>query len=84
MCGIAGFAFVDRGHPVDRELLRRMTAVMRHCEPDADGLHVGPGVGLGHRRLRIIDVTGGDQQIYSEDRRCAVILNGEYLVGTRI
>ena len=54
MCGIAGFAFVDPGHPVDQERLRRMTAVMRHRGPDADGFHVGPGVGLGHRRLSII------------------------------
>src|SRR5262245_48524891 len=77
MCGIAGFAYVDPSHPVDRELLGRMTAVMRHRGPDADGFHVGPGVGLGHRRLSIIDVAGGDQPIYGEDRRCAVILNGE-------
>ena len=77
MCGIAGFAFVDQRHPVDRELLKRMTAVMRHRGPDADGFHVGPGVGLGHRRLSIIDLAGGDQPIYGEDRSCAVILNGE-------
>ena len=77
MCGIAGFAFVDAGHPVDRELLDRMTGVMRHRGPDAGGVHLGPGVGLGHRRLSIIDVAGGDQPIYGEDRTCAVILNGE-------
>ncbi len=77
MCGIAGFAFVDPRHPVDRELLKRITAVMRHRGPDADGFHVGPGVGLGHRRLSIIDLAGGDQPIYGEDRSCAVILNGE-------
>src|SRR5262245_40157585 len=77
MCGIAGFAFVDHTHPVDRELLSRMTTVMRHRGPDADGFHVGPGVGLGHRRLSIIDVAGGDQPIYGEDRSCVVILNGE-------
>jgi asparagine synthase (glutamine-hydrolysing) len=77
MCGIAGFSFVDRSHPVDRELLRQMTAVMRHRGPDADGFHIGAGVGLGHRRLSIIDVAGGDQPIYGEDRSCAVILNGE-------
>jgi asparagine synthase (glutamine-hydrolysing) len=77
MCGIAGFSFVDPGHPVDRELLRQMTAVMRHRGPDADGFHIGAGVGLGHRRLSIIDVAGGDQPIYGEDRSCAVILNGE-------
>jgi asparagine synthase (glutamine-hydrolysing) len=77
MCGIAGFAFVDPRHPVDRELVKRMTEAMRHRGPDADGFHLGPGVGLGHRRLSIIDLAGGDQPIYGEDRSCAVILNGE-------
>ena len=77
MCGIAGFVFVDPRHPVDRELLKRVTEVMRHRGPDADGFHLGSGVGLGHRRLSIIDLAGGDQPIYGEDRSCAVILNGE-------
>src|SRR6266704_2810613 len=77
MCGIAGFAYMDPSHPVDRELLGRMTTVMRHRGPDADGFHLGPGVCLGLRRLSIIDVAGGDQPIYGEDRTCAVILNGE-------
>jgi len=77
MCGIAGFAFTDHTHPVDRELLSRMTTIMRHRGPDADGFHVGPGVGLGHRRLSIIDVAGGDQPIYGEDRNSVVVLNGE-------
>ncbi|HET8579224.1 MAG TPA: asparagine synthase (glutamine-hydrolyzing) [Methylomirabilota bacterium] len=77
MCGIAGVAFTDPRHPVDRELLVRMTSVMRHRGPDADGFHFGPGVGLGHRRLSIIDLASGDQPIYGEDRSCAVILNGE-------
>src|SRR5262245_36605070 len=77
VCGIAGFAFTAHTHPVDRELLLRMTTIMRHRGPDADGFHVGPGVGLGHRRLSIIDVAGGDQPIYGEDRSSVVILNGE-------
>lgn len=77
MCGIAGIAYADPGHPVDRDLLQRMTDVLVHRGPDADGFHVGRGVGLGHRRLSIIDVAGGDQPIYNEDRTKAVILNGE-------
>jgi asparagine synthase (glutamine-hydrolysing) len=59
MCGIAGVVYTDPGHPVDTALRRRMTNGMRHCGPDAAGFHVGRGVGLGHRRLSIIDVTGG-------------------------
>ena len=77
MCGIAGIVHVDPERPVDRALLRRMTAVMAHRGPDADGFHSGRGVGLGHRRLSIIDLAGGDQPIYNEDRTVAVILNGE-------
>jgi asparagine synthase (glutamine-hydrolysing) len=77
MCGIAGFAFTDPRHPVDRELLGRMTGVLRHRGPDADGSHFGPGVGLGHRRLSIIDLATGDQPIYNEIRSVAVVFNGE-------
>ncbi len=77
MCGIAGIVHTDPGHPVDRELLRRMTDIMAHRGPDADGFHLANGAGLGHRRLSIIDVSGGHQPIYNEDRTKAVILNGE-------
>jgi len=77
MCGIAGLAFTDPRHPVDRELLGRMTEVLRHRGPDADGFHLGPGVGLGHRRLSIIDIATGDQPIYNETRSVAVVFNGE-------
>lgn len=77
MCGIAGIVYADPTHPVEAHLLRRMTGVMAHRGPDADGFHLGPGVGLGHRRLSIIDVGGGDQPIYNEDRSKVVILNGE-------
>ena len=77
MCGIAGFAFTDPRHPVDRELLRSMTDTLRHRGPDADGAHVGAGVGLGHRRLSIIDLSTGDQPIYNETRTVAIVFNGE-------
>jgi len=77
MCGIAGVVHQDRTYPVDRALLSRMTAVMAHRGPDAAGFHYGSGVGFGHRRLSIIDVAGGDQPIFNEDRTKAVILNGE-------
>jgi asparagine synthase (glutamine-hydrolysing) len=54
-----------------------MTSIMRHRGPDADGFHVGCGVGLGHRRLSIIDLSTGDQPIYNEDRTKAIVFNGE-------
>ena len=77
MCGIAGVVFTDPRHPVDRELLARMTSALAHRGPDADGFHVGPGVGLGHRRLSIIDLTTGDQPIYNETGSVAIVYNGE-------
>src|SRR5215469_7238832 len=77
MCGIAGVVFTDPHHPVDRGVLGRMTDVIRHRGPDADGFHMGPGVGLGHRRLSIIDLSTGDQPIYNETRSIAIVFNGE-------
>ena len=77
MCGIAGIVYTDPRHPVDEALLRRMSDVMSHRGPDGDGFHLGPAVGLGHRRLSIIDVAGGTQPIYNEDGTSVVILNGE-------
>jgi asparagine synthase (glutamine-hydrolysing) len=77
MCGIAGLVFSDRHHPIDEQMLGRMTGVMRHRGPDADGFHVGAGVGLGHRRLSIIDLSTGDQPIYNETRSAVVVFNGE-------
>jgi asparagine synthase (glutamine-hydrolysing) len=54
-----------------------MTDVMAHRGPDAHGFHIGRGVGLGHRRLSIIDVSGGDQPMFNEDRTKSVVFNGE-------
>jgi asparagine synthase (glutamine-hydrolysing) len=80
MCGICGI--VERGGPVDTEALARMTAAIRHRGPDDDGFHVtsddaGPGVGLGFRRLSIIDVEGGHQPLSNEDRTVWIVFNGE-------
>jgi asparagine synthase (glutamine-hydrolysing) len=77
MCGIAGI-FDSRGRgAVDRRLLRRMTDVIEHRGPDGDGFYYAPGVGLGHRRLAIIDLAGGDQPLFNEDRSVCVVFNGE-------
>jgi asparagine synthase (glutamine-hydrolysing) len=77
MCGISGVVYADRSHPVDRELVRRMTGTLAHRGPDADGFLFGEGAALGHRRLSIIDLSTGDQPIYNEDRSRAVVFNGE-------
>jgi asparagine synthase (glutamine-hydrolysing) len=77
MCGISGVVYADRSHPVDRELVRRMTGTLAHRGPDADGFLFDEGAALGHRRLSIIDLSTGDQPIYNEDRSRAVVFNGE-------
>ena len=72
MCGIFGFAGFE-----DPRLLERMSRVLTHRGPDGEGfLRCGP-VSMGMRRLSIIDLAGGDQPIYNEDRTIAVCYNGE-------
>ena len=77
MCGIAGIVYATAAAPIDRELLGRMTGVMRHRGPDAQGISLWPGAGFGHRRLSIIDLATGDQPIFNEDRTIAVNLVSE-------
>jgi asparagine synthase (glutamine-hydrolysing) len=72
MCGITGMVGF-----ADRELLATMTATLRHRGPDADGLRLGDGWALGHRRLSIIDLEGGAQPMASHDGSCWVTYNGE-------
>lgn len=77
MCGIVGMAR-RRGAPdVDRDDVARMCSVIRHRGPDDEGIHASPRVGLGMRRLSIIDLAEGHQPIYNEDRTIALVFNGE-------
>ena len=77
MCGIAGRFNFDPSHPVDPRVLSAMTGAIAHRGPDADGFYRAPGIGLGHRRLSIIDLAGGDQPLGNEDGSIQVIFNGE-------
>jgi asparagine synthase (glutamine-hydrolysing) len=77
MCGIAGKFNFDPRRGIDRERLSAMTSVIAHRGPDADGFYVGDGIGLGHRRLSIIDLSTGDQPLTNEDRTIWVVFNGE-------
>ncbi len=77
MCGIAGIYSSDPQYPVSQELLESMTRVLSHRGPDEEGYYNSRGVGLGQRRLSIIDLSGGRQPIYNEDRSIWVIFNGE-------
>lgn len=76
MCGIAGQVRAD-GAAVSRDLLREMSDALRHRGPDSSGLHCDKEAGLAIRRLRVIDLVTGDQPVFNEDRRIAVVLNGE-------
>src|SRR3954469_17291399 len=77
MCGIAGiFDFTGPG-PIDPVLLTRMTDTIAHRGPDGAGYHAEGGVGLGHRRLAIIDVAHGQQPMFNEDGSVAIVFNGE-------
>jgi len=77
MCGICGIVTVDPRRVLERSLLERMRDSIAHRGPDGVGLHLSPGVGLGHRRLSIVDVAHGQQPMYSEDQRFAIVYNGE-------
>ena len=77
MCGITGRFNYDPLQPVDREVLVAMTDAVAHRGPDAAGYYHAPGIGLGHRRLSIIDLSTGDQPLANEDGTVQVIFNGE-------
>ena len=76
MCGLAGLLHPDRGGAIDRRLLQSMTDALAHRGPDGDGFYIEPGVGLGHRRLAIIDPTGGEQPMFNEDGTIVIVFNG--------
>jgi len=72
MCGIAGFVGLT-----DRPLLERMCQVLHHRGPDDEGFFLEEGIGLGIRRLSIIDLSGGHQPMTNEDRSLWIVFNGE-------
>ena len=77
MCGLVGI-FDRRGQrSVERGLLARMNDSLSHRGPDEHGLFIEPGIGLGHRRLSIIDLKSGQQPLFNEDRSVVVVYNGE-------
>ena len=75
MCGIAGY--LDGAGPTGPGVLEAMTRTLVHRGPDGEGYYRGDGVGLGHRRLSIVDLTGGAQPLGNEDGAIQVVFNGE-------
>lgn len=80
MCGIAGiFNYADPERAVDRDLLVRMTRSLAHRGPDAEGFHFKDNIGLGHRRLSIVDLSPtGAQPMATDDGACWITYNGEF------
>lgn len=77
MCGIAGLFHADVPKPVDPARIEAMADTLDHRGPDGSGVWTAPGIGLGHRRLSIIDLDTGAQPMLSPDRRIAIAYNGE-------
>jgi len=77
MCGICGKVYFDHSRPVEREVISSMNDVLRHRGPDDEGIYINGNVGLGMRRLSIIDIEGGKQPIKNEDGTVRVVYNGE-------
>jgi asparagine synthase (glutamine-hydrolysing) len=75
MCGITGV--VEPGATPERELVERMSATLAHRGPDDAGIHLGPDIGLGFRRLAIIDLETGNQPMQNEDGTVVSVFNGE-------
>lgn len=77
MCGINGIAYSNRSHRADERVVKMMRDVQYHRGPDDGGLFLEENVGLGHRRLAIVDVSHGAQPMFNEDESLVIVYNGE-------
>ena len=77
MCGICGVAWRDPARTAEPGLVERMMGPLVHRGPDGGGRWISPGVGLGVRRLAVMDPTGGQQPIGNEDGTVTLVCNGE-------
>lgn len=77
MCGICGQHYFKEKHPVSPQAIKRMTDSITHRGPDDEGYHISDSIGLGFRRLSIIDLSGGHQPMSDREESVWVIFNGE-------
>ena len=77
MCGIVGIFDTRGAREIDPALVRRMNETQHHRGPDEGDVYTEPGVGFGHRRLSIIDLSSGQQPLFNEDHSVVVVFNGE-------
>lgn len=74
MCGIVGFYSEEKNK---EDIIKKMADRIKHRGPDGEGYYTDDKIALGHRRLSIIDLAGGGQPMYTEDRKLVVVFNGE-------
>lgn len=77
MCGICGWAHGERERLPDEPALFAINNALRHRGPDGEGVHVAPGIALGHRRLSVIDLDRGAQPMHDPSGRYTIVFNGE-------
>ena len=77
MCGLVGLFDLRGERLFERALLERMNETQHHRGPDETGVHIEPGIALGHKRLSIIDLSSGQQPLFNEDHSVVVVFNGE-------
>lgn len=77
MCGIAGYLHFNKTARAESSVLKSMTDCMSYRGPDGEGFYVQDNLAMGHRRLSIIDLSSGDQPMYSSDRHKVLVFNGE-------
>lgn len=77
MCGITGLFDTSGKRQIDRQLLHRMNERLHHRGPDEGDLYLETALGLGHRRLSIIDLASGRQPLFNEDHSVVIVFNGE-------
>lgn len=77
MCGITGYIHLNRGRQIDPAVLKNMTDVIHHRGPDDEGFYIDQNVGLGFRRLSIIDLHTGHQPLSNSDESVTIVFNGE-------
>ena len=77
MCGITGIFDTNGNRAINESLLHTMNESQFHRGPDEGGIHIEPGLGLGHRRLSIIDISTGQQPMFNHDGSVCIVFNGE-------
>lgn len=79
MCGIVGIFDTQGKREIDRQIINELNQTQTHRGPDEGELYLEPGVGFGHRRLSIMDVSSGQQPLFNEDGSVVVILMGKFI-----